>query len=265
MNAMPSVVISSSPASLTLAHKLALHLETVASVSLWSREIYSGRSPIEALSRQLSNADFAIMIVSYDDALSRPGSDLFEVGLAVGALGSSRVELIADSRRTLLIEHPPSLPSDFVELPIHEVSPNSTREIERAGRLIAGHIAAAGWRRDASPSPPSVFLSYAQSDVPFVRRLYSDLVRAGISCWLDVKTTRTGLSWGDEVAKAIRLTDRMLFIVSVYSLDDQSAQAELAVALDRESRGCAHRDADPTRRCDLTVAKFVGAESFRLA
>src|SRR4051812_43101367 len=62
---------------------------------------------------------------------------------------------------------------------------------------------------------PSVFLSYARADdEPFVRRLYDDLVQAGLTVWFDRESLLArGLTFHQEIRDAIRTeVDRIVYV-----------------------------------------------------
>lgn len=139
MNPKPSVLVCSSSETLDLAHQLANRLESDASVLIWIDAVFRpGRPVVEAITTQLSKSDFAIMIVGEDDvATPRPVSAvrsnvIFEIGLAIGALGQSRVQLVAAGRVPL--------PTDLSGLPIYELSPNSAVQLDTIATAIARKV-----------------------------------------------------------------------------------------------------------------------------
>jgi hypothetical protein len=63
----------------------------------------------------------------------------------------------------------------------------------------------------------SVFLSYARNDdEAFVRRLYTDLIKAGFDVWFDrVSMPSRQLTFHQEIRDAIAARDRLLLVIDV--------------------------------------------------
>jgi len=74
---------------------------------------------------------------------------------------------------------------------------------------------------------PSVFLSYAREDDEFTARLGDGLSRVGVEVWLDVMSLRNrGLTFPDEIRKAIAAHDRVVLVVSSAALASANVEAE---------------------------------------
>jgi hypothetical protein len=83
----------------------------------------------------------------------------------------------------------------------------------------------------------SCFISYSSQDLPLAARLYNDLQDKGVRCcWFapeDLKTEdriRTGI---DE---SIRLHDKVLLLLSEYSVSSDWVEQEVEKALERERK-----------------------------
>ena len=61
---------------------------------------------------------------------------------------------------------------------------------------------------------PRVFIAYAVEDLPIATRVYSDLLAAGISPWLDRKKLLSGQSWARSIERAIENAD---FFIACFS------------------------------------------------
>ena len=61
----------------------------------------------------------------------------------------------------------------------------------------------------------SIFLSYARGDdEPFVKRLYSDLTKAGFAVWFDrVSMASRSLTFHQEIRDAIAARERLILVV----------------------------------------------------
>src|SRR5437879_938841 len=86
------------------------------------------------------------------------------------------------------------------------------------------------------PIPEHVFISYSHDDEEFVKKIGSDLEKAGINIWID----RTGLTpgtqnWNNAIRDAISRSFAVLLIASPDSGQSSFVQGELSVA---DSYGC---------------------------
>jgi len=80
----------------------------------------------------------------------------------------------------------------------------------------------------------SIFLSYARSDdEPFVKRLYSDLVRKGFDVWWDrVCMPNRALTFLHEIRDAISSCDRLILVLGPGAVRSKYVQAEWRWALE---------------------------------
>lgn len=95
----PSLFIGSSSMGLDVARAARASLESVAEVSIWDEGSFPlGQTFIEALVNALRRFDFALLVLTPDDALQNDGAGLFgardnvifELGLFTGFLGRER-------------------------------------------------------------------------------------------------------------------------------------------------------------------------------
>ncbi len=83
----------------------------------------------------------------------------------------------------------------------------------------------------------SCFISYSHADEPFAVKLYSELERQGIRCWLDKKELLPGDDLYDEIDKGIRIWDKVLVCCSESSLRLSGwVDREIDKALQKEER-----------------------------
>src|SRR5204863_9069047 len=58
-------------------------------------------------------------------------------------------------------------------------------------------------RPPAEPPPHAAFISYAREDVAAARKLYMDLLNAGVTSWLDEERLETGDAYRSKIFRAI--------------------------------------------------------------
>lgn len=80
---------------------------------------------------------------------------------------------------------------------------------------------------------PTVFISYAREDQMAAQRVYRDLTRFGIPCWLDTECLQPGEPWKDAISTAIGQCTFFLALLSENSVSKRGhVQKELREALD---------------------------------
>jgi hypothetical protein len=82
----------------------------------------------------------------------------------------------------------------------------------------------------------SCFISYATADQPFADRLYDDLQRNGVRCWLAHRDIRAGRKIHQQIEEAIRTSDRLLLIISESSMKREWVNTEIIHAREYEAR-----------------------------
>lgn len=161
---LPSVFVGSSSEGIDIARNLvgALQRSNLCTVKLWDNGFFQlSVSTVEALSRGAQAADFAVLVVTPDDTITRRGESamtprdnvVFEAGLFVGALGIERTYLVVEST-----DKAPLLPSDllgvtyapFRRQPDEDLGVSLTSAVLK----IEERIAALG-RRQQSPASAS--------------------------------------------------------------------------------------------------------------
>jgi hypothetical protein len=81
-----------------------------------------------------------------------------------------------------------------------------------------------------------VFISYGHVDSPFATRLYRELRRCNVSCWLDEHDIRAGDRVADSLGDAIRTSIKVIVCCSQASLGSRWVRDELRVAQEEEQR-----------------------------
>jgi TIR domain/CAP12/Pycsar effector protein, TIR domain len=233
----PSVLISSSIEAVDVAHELARLLEQQGVAARpWSvGDVLIGISATEALIAQMAEADFAVILV---DTRSREkgrrerqprANVIFELGLAVGALGTTRVlpVVLGESR---------GLPSNLAAMRYAQLDdPPDPSAMQRSAEQIRMALQALE-PRGSQPSYYSCFLSYSIGDSNFINRLVADLTISGVPCWLDAREIRTGARIDHEIRQGLSQQDKMLLVLSQNSTRSSWVEKEvdLAFRLERE-------------------------------
>lgn len=82
----------------------------------------------------------------------------------------------------------------------------------------------------------SCFISYSSKDQKFATKLYNDLQNNGVRCWFAPHDLKTGDRIRPVVDESIRIYDKLLLILSKYSVESQWVEQEVETALERERR-----------------------------
>lgn len=110
-------------------------LDGTCEVEIWSQGTFGlGETSLASLVGALGRFDFAVLVVTADDAITTrtethqtPRDNvLFELGLFMGALGPARTFMLTDRSR------PPKLPSDLAGVTRAEFTPHSSGNLEAA-------------------------------------------------------------------------------------------------------------------------------------
>ncbi len=80
----------------------------------------------------------------------------------------------------------------------------------------------------------SCFISYSSKDQDFADRLYADLQNNGVRCWFAPEDLKIGDRIRDRIDESIRLRDKLLLILSEYSIASDWVEHEVESALEEE-------------------------------
>jgi uncharacterized protein YjbI with pentapeptide repeats len=80
----------------------------------------------------------------------------------------------------------------------------------------------------------SCFISYSSKDQEFADRLHADLQNKGVRCWFAPHDMPIGAKIIDAIDEAIRLRDKVLLILSEYSVASDWVEEEVTRALEEE-------------------------------
>jgi hypothetical protein len=77
---------------------------------------------------------------------------------------------------------------------------------------------------------PFAFVSYSTRDVEFVRELSADIEQAGIRCFRDERSIRTGAQWIEELHDALRQCRVFVMVVTPQTLSSDWCKIEAGAA-----------------------------------
>jgi len=83
----------------------------------------------------------------------------------------------------------------------------------------------------------SCFMSYASEDQPFVEQLHSDLEAEGVRCWLAPIDLNPGDRFPQHIEDAIRHHDKLIVVLSQYSIQSGWVEHEVNLALEKQHSG----------------------------
>jgi uncharacterized protein YjbI with pentapeptide repeats len=120
------------------------------------------------------------------------------------------------------------------------------RTIMKSGRLPLNFLRGCGLPDTLIDYLPSLlnepiqffasFISYSSKDQKFADRLYADLQNTGVRCWLATEDLKIGDKIRTGIDEAIRLHDKLLLVLSKYSVVSDWVGQEVETALERERK-----------------------------
>lgn len=244
----PTVLIGSSHEGIDVARALQMNLKDEANTLIWHDQVFSvGEYSLDSLLRSLDTIDFAILVLTPDDLVSRRSSSatsprenvIFELGLFMGRLGRSRVFVVMEEDSSI------RLPSDLAGVTVARFRRHHSDLLAALGPAsihIRQQVRAAIREEYSARSPTAIeqyscFISYSAQDRVFAERIYSDLQEVGIRCWLDSKDLKIGDHIEVQINRAIQFTDKVLLILSEASVNSAWVKSEIDGALRKESQG----------------------------
>jgi TIR domain len=82
----------------------------------------------------------------------------------------------------------------------------------------------------------SSFISYSAKDTPFAERLYADLQSKGVRCWYAPEDLKIREKIRVGIDQSIRVHEKLLLILSRYSVKSEWVEKEVETAMERERR-----------------------------
>ncbi len=80
------------------------------------------------------------------------------------------------------------------------------------------------------------FISYSSKDQEFAEQLYTDLQSKGVRCWFAPEDMKTGDKIRHRIDESIRLYDKLLLVLSAYSIASTWVEHEVEMALAKEQK-----------------------------
>jgi hypothetical protein len=118
------------------------------------------------------------------------------------------------------------------------------RTLARSGRLPLAFLRGCGLPDTMIDYLPSLlnepiqlyscFISYSHQDEPFANRLHDALQGKGVRCWYAPEDIQGGKKIHEQIDAAIRIYDKLLLILSDYSMNSEWVKTEIANARQRE-------------------------------
>ncbi len=82
----------------------------------------------------------------------------------------------------------------------------------------------------------SCFISYSHQDEDFVIRLYKDLSSRGVKCWIAPYDLHEGAEILPSITRSVREHDKLILILSKYSLNSETIRNEVKAAQEKEQQ-----------------------------
>ena len=80
----------------------------------------------------------------------------------------------------------------------------------------------------------SCFISYSSKNQPFAERLYADLQGKGVRCWYAPEDLKIGEKIRVGIDESIRIHDKLLLVLSKYSVASDWVEKEVETAMEKE-------------------------------
>jgi TIR domain-containing protein/pentapeptide repeat protein len=82
----------------------------------------------------------------------------------------------------------------------------------------------------------SLFISYSSKDEALARRLHTDLQANGVRCWFAPEDLKIGNKFRQRIDEAIHQQDKLLLLLSEYSIESLWVENEVEAALEKEDQ-----------------------------
>jgi hypothetical protein len=79
--------------------------------------------------------------------------------------------------------------------------------------------------------------SYSSKDQELAERLHNDLQAKGVRCWFAPEDLKIGDKFRTRIDEAIRYHDKLLLVLSEYSVNSKWVEKEVETAFDKETPG----------------------------
>ena len=141
------------------------------------------------------------------------------------------------------------------------------RTLERSGKLPLSFLQRCGLPDTFIDHLPSLldqpiqfyscFISYASEDEALAKRLHADLQDKGVRCWFAPEDLKIGDKFRVRIGEAIQTYEKLLLLLSEYSMTSTWVEDEVEAALERESE-CKDPILFPIRLDDTVMESETG-------
>ena len=117
---------------------------------------------------------------------------------------------------------------------IYRSKGNIPEEFLRGAGVPEHFISYTGYLNEKAFAHNSCFISFSGNDRDFVEKIGDDLQREGIRCWYAPEEMKMGDAIRQQVDQQIRVQDKLLVILSKFSVESQWIQNEVEAAIKEE-------------------------------
>ena len=117
---------------------------------------------------------------------------------------------------------------------IYRSKGNIPEEFLRGAGVPEHFISYTGYLNEKAFRHNSCFISFSGNDRNFIERIGEDLQREGVRCWYAPEEMKMGDAIRQQVDQLIRVQDKLLVVLSKFSVESQWIQREVAAAIEEE-------------------------------
>ena len=111
---------------------------------------------------------------------------------------------------------------------------NIPEEFLRGTGVPEHFISYTGYLNEKAFKHNSCFISFSGNDRNFIEKIGEDLQREGVRCWYAPEEMKMGDAIRQQVDQLIRVQDKLLVVLSKFSVESQWIQKEVEAALEEE-------------------------------
>ena len=117
---------------------------------------------------------------------------------------------------------------------IYRSKGNIPEEFLRGAGVPEHFISYTGYLNEKAFRHNTCFISFSGNDRNFIERIGEDLQREGVRCWHAPEEMKMGDAIRQQVDQLIRVQDKLLVVLSKFSVESQWIQKEVAAAIEEE-------------------------------
>lgn len=81
-----------------------------------------------------------------------------------------------------------------------------------------------------------IFISYAQKDELFAKKIYNDLIKNGMTCWFAPEDLKVGDRFRQRIEESIQVHNKLLLVLSESAMSSDWVEEEVETAMERERK-----------------------------